>query len=72
MTIGITILKRLLKKSQRAENLNTALKDYTWGEIQYALAELLREEVIAVSNKRFWIRNRELAMRIINGSIGRH
>lgn len=49
-----------------ADHFNNRIKDYTWSEINEALGELLREEVIAVTSRRFWIRDSVKAMSLIN------
>lgn len=67
--IGTTtrIVEKLLRKPFTAEQLNTALKDDSWHDIQEGLEKLLKSGVIAVTNKRFWLRDRAVAMQVING-----
>ena len=50
----------------KAEHLNNRIKNFAWGEITSELFQLLELGVIAVTEKRFWIRDEVRAMILLN------
>lgn len=60
------ILRRLLQQPRPVEYLYRVLVGCSDREITDAASELVHLGIVAVTVKRFWIRDRERAMRIIN------
>jgi len=52
-----TAIVRCLAKGSRTENqLDRLLLEYSWNDIHAALSRLVKAEIVAVTNKRFWLR----------------
>lgn len=67
MRVKRDVVRRLLYKPRKANELYARLVGYASYAIDAALTELLREGIIGVTCKRFYIRNHAQAMRIANG-----
>ena len=53
----ILILLHEKPKGMLAEHLNNRLKDFSWHEINEELKLMLKDNIIAVTAKRFWARD---------------
>lgn len=66
--VSVLILRVIVSHGKPTETiLNNRIKDYALADIRDGLSELLMKGVIAVTDKRFWVRDKTACMEILNG-----